>query len=299
MKGLLIAIVLACFVALPASAAPKPNGPCGLFLNTRHLGQPAFRTPAGGHALRRLLAGRFLLCTLKRRDGTLFAKLHSDHDGRVLGLAFYRRNGRLRSAIDASYASIAQAPAEVSCGNDKRVELGPGRWKAARKWWIGTTAPGLSADAVVKAVRAAQSEWTNNINYCGIPDYANPPSSYQGRSSSNALAHDGKSVIGWGSLSGLQGCETALACTVSAYDTKGQPVETDIRFSTNFKWSTTGKAGTVDIQTIAAHEIGHALQFDHVTTGKNAALMWPYFTSGDTSGRKLGKGEALGDNNAY
>ena len=58
----------------------------------------------------------------------------------------------------------------------------------------------------------------------------------------------------------------------------------------------------VDIQTIAAHEIGHVLQFDHVTnSSKNddTTLMWPYFTSGDTSGRKLGRGDALADNNHY
>ena len=49
-----------------------------------------------------------------------------------------------------------------------------------------------------------------------------------------------------------------------AYDEKGNPVEADIRFNTEFKWSTTGASGAYDIQSVAAHEIGHVIQFDHV-----------------------------------
>ena len=68
------------------------------------------------------------------------------------------------------------------------------------------------------------------------------------------------------------------------------------------KWSTTGASGTYDIQSIAAHEIGHVLQFDHVTNSSkddHTVLMWPYMDSADTSGRKLGRGDALENNSHY
>ena len=95
-----------------------------------------------------------------------------------------------------------------------------------------------------------------------------------------------------------QNCSEALACTFIACDEKGNPVETDIRFSTAVKWTTTGASGTYDIQSVAAHEIGHVLQFDHVTNSSkddHTVLMWPYMDSADTSGRKLGRGDAIGE----
>ena len=90
----------------------------------------------------------------------------------------------------------------------------------------------------------------------------------------------------------------ALACTVIAYDEQGNPVEADIRFNTDFKWSTTGASGAYDIQSVAAHEIGHAIQFDHVTNSSkhdHTLVMWPCLTSG----RKLGRGDALANNSHY
>ncbi len=190
----------------------------------------------------------------------------------------------------------------MSCGSSSQASIGDVYWKKTRKWWIGATAPGLERDAVVDAVRNAQSEWTNNINWCGTDDQASPPASYQGETSDDAVKDDGKSVIDWGSLANDQDCNEALACTFTWYDGTGTPIESDIRFNTAFDWSTTGASNAVDIQTIAAHEIGHVLQFDHVTnSAKNddTTLMWPYFTAGDTSGRKLGRGEALEDNSRY
>jgi predicted Zn-dependent protease len=41
-----------------------------------------------------------------------------------------------------------------------------------------------------------------------------------------------------------------------------------------------------DIQSVAAHEIGHVLQFDHVTNQSKrdyTELMWPYLDIGDTT----------------
>jgi Matrixin len=304
---ILVVILVAAFAGAggPARLAQSTAGassPCGLRLPAAQRGELPFRVPRGGRALRRVLAARFALCTLYRRDGSRFALLHSDADNRVLGVAFYRPSGALLNAVDSSYLVADQNPAEVKCDSSSSASIGSVYWKKARKWWIGATAPGLNRDAVVTAVRNAQSEWTNDVNYCGIKDQANPPSSYQGTTSVAADKNDGKSVIDWGSLANDQDCSQALACTFTWYDGSGTPIESDIRFNTAFKWSTTGASGMVDIQTIAAHEIGHVLQFDHVTnSSKNddTTLMWPYFSSGDTSGRKLGRGDALADNNHY
>ena len=59
--------------------------------------------------MRRVLVGRFALCTLFRRDGSRFALLHIDAEQHVLGVAFYRPSGALLSAVDSSYAATSRA----------------------------------------------------------------------------------------------------------------------------------------------------------------------------------------------
>ncbi len=243
-----------------------------------------------------------MLCTLFRSDGSRFARLHIDARQHVLGVVFYRPSGALLSAVDSSYAAPAPSPANVKCGSSAQATIGNVYWKKTRKWWIGATPKGMNRDAVVKAVRNAQSEWTNDINWCGIKDQASPPASYQGTTSKAADTQDAKSVVDWGSLENDQDCSGALACAATWYDAKGIPFESDIRLNSADKWSTTGAAGAYDIQSIAAHEIGHVLQFDHVTNASkddDTNVMWPYYTTGNTSGRKLGRGDALGNNSHY
>ena len=143
--------------------------------------------------------------------------------------------------------------------------------------------------------------WTNNINWCGTKDQANPPAHYEGKTS-RAAKKDGYSTVDWGSFKSDQNCSGALACTANWYDAKGNPIESDIRFNSKIKWSTTGASGTYDIQSVAAHEFGHVLNFGHVTNSSkddHTNLMWPYATLGDTSGRKLGRGDALENNGHY
>src|SRR4029077_7155040 len=123
-----------------APSAAAATRPCGLRLPPPKRGELPFRTPTGGRAVRRALAGRFALCTLFRRDGSRFALLHSDAERRVLGVAFYRPSGVLLSAVDAAQAATAQTGSTVKCGSSSQASIGKTYWKRARKWWIGATA---------------------------------------------------------------------------------------------------------------------------------------------------------------
>ena len=287
--------------SVPASAAAVP-GPCGLRLPPPARGQLAFRVPSGGRAVRRALAGRLTLCTLFRRDGSRLAHLYSDSHQRVLDVAFFRTSGALWSSSAATHAATAaETGADVKCGSSSQASLGKTYWRTTRKWWIGATAAGINRDKVVTAVRNGQSAWTNNINWCGIKDQANPPAHFEGKTS-RAAKRDGQSTVDWGSFKKDQDCSGAVACTANWYDEKGNPIESDIRFSTAVKWSTTGAAGAYDIQSVAAHEFGHVINFGHVTNSSkddHTNLMWPYISLGDTSGRKLGRGDALENNSNY
>jgi hypothetical protein len=286
--------------AVAAQQASSATSVCGVRLAAAVRGEIAFRIPSGGRAVRRALARGFARCTLLRRDGTRFAELDSDAQHRLLGLAFYRRSGTLIHTSDAAPAGGSNG-SNVKCGSSSQASLGGAYWRTSLKWTIGTTPSGLNKDKVISAVRNAVSEWNNNINWCGIKDQANVPVSYQGTSSAKGK-HDEKNTVVWVSLKNDQDCSGALACASSWYDGNGKPIESDIRFDTGVKWSTSGGSGAYDIQSVAAHEFGHVFQFGHVSnSGKNDAtnLMWPYVDMADTTGHKLGKGDATADNSHY
>ncbi len=289
-------------VATRTPSAAAQTRPCGLRLPPPVRGQLAFRLPSGGRAERRRLAGRLALCTLLRRDGSRFASLYQDSSQRVLSVQFYRPNGVLRRSSGAAHAAkAAETGSDVRCASSSQASIGSTYWRTTKKWWIGATVKGINRDTVVKAVRNAQSAWTNNTNWCGIKDQANPPASYQGKTSRSAKL-DGYSTIDWGSLKNDQDCSGALACTAIDYDQKGSPVEADIRFNSAFKWSTKGAAGAYDIQAVATHEIGHVTQFDHVSNASKkdyTVVMWPYMDVANTSARKLGRGDAIANNSNY
>lgn len=282
-------------VASTSAAVPA----CDLRVPPPRRGEPHFAIPQGGRATLRALVGGFRLCRLLRADGSRFAQAQFDRLRRVLELRFFRRAGPLLFAADAQFPAKTTAEgADVGCNNDAFGTIGPREWQQPHKWRVGKTPSGLPADKVVQALRSAYSEWANNINWCGLSDSAKAQSDYQGRTELKS-GHDGTSVVDWGSLEDVQGCEGALACTATWYDEQGNPVESDIRFNAAKNWSVSADADSYDIQSVAAHEFGHARQFDHVTGGDNTVVMWPYISAGDTSLRKLGRGDSRGNNTEY
>jgi len=305
MLGTLSLVLAGTSVAASWAQAPASERPCGLRLQSGRLaGVPAFAVPARGRAIRQRQADGWLRCRLEHADGTRFAEAYVDARRRVLEMRFFRRNGKLLVSIDTLHAAAGSAARaqKVACGSAAQASITDAYWRGTRNWWIGSTAPGLPADKVVKAVRDAQSQWTNNINWCGFKDEANPPATYKGRTSKK-VGQDGQGTVDWGAMGDDQTCAGALACTATWYDGKGHPAESDIRFNTAFKWSTgSGDGSKYDIHATAAHEIGHLYQFDHVTNSSRndeTSVMWPYQAAGDTSGRKLGKGDSQADNKHY
>ena len=246
--------------------------------------------------LLRALAGGFRLCRLLRADGSRFAQAEIDRLRQVLELRFFRRSGTLL------FASDAQFPAKTtSRGGRRRLQQRhirhhrPAQMAAARTSGgsarrPATSLPTRSSRRSARPIPSGRTTSTGAIS----PTTRKPSPDYQGRTELKAK-HDGKNVVHWGSLEGVQGCSGALACAATWYDEQGNPVESDIRFSTAEKWSVSPDADSYDIQSVAAHEFGHVRQFDHVTGGDNTVVMWPYISRGDTSLRKLGRGDSRGN----
>ncbi|MBI1786216.1 MAG: matrixin family metalloprotease [Acidobacteria bacterium] len=64
----------------------------------------------------------------------------------------------------------------------------------------------------------------------------------------------------------------SVAVTLSVFDDQGRILDTDILFNPAVKFSTTLEAGTYDLQSVATHELGHALGAGH--SGILAAAMY-------------------------
>ena len=286
--------------ATTSMSAAVPD--CNLRLPSRTNGSPLFAVPAGGRATLRFLAGRLRLCTLLRADGSRFASARIDQLQQLLEMRFFRRSGTLLVSAESQHpATSVTEGAEVSCASSAHSSISNHYWRETMKWKVSNTPSTDPADKVVKALRDAQSTWTNNINWCGSADKANGMSDYDGRSE-RTLAHDGANTVDWGNLEDTQSCSQAIACTVTWYDEDGYPVEFDIRFSGAVRWSVDPEDGAYDIQSIAVHEFGHVRQFGHVSgtnPDANTVVMWPYMSKGDTSGRKLGKGDSIANNESY
>jgi Matrixin len=283
-----------------AAGAAVPE--CRLRLPPPRSGEPLFAVPAGGRATTRTLRGRILLCTLFRADGSRFAHAQVDELQQVLEVRFFRRSGWLLFAADAAYPAFARNEgADVGCGSPANSSIGNRYWRETFRWRVSRTPTNLPRARVVHALRAAMSQWTNNVNWCNYADRADSSSTYEGYTA-RRWGHDGESTVDWGTLKRTQNCSLALACTITWYDSDGNPVESDIRLSGAVRWSVRPGAGDYDLQSVAAHEFGHARQFGHVTDAsrrQNTVIMWPYITRGDTSGRKLGRGDALANNSHY
>jgi hypothetical protein len=89
---------------------------------------------------------------------------------------------------------------------------------------------------------------------------------------------------------------TIAVTTTWYYRSTGQAVESDGQYNTAYAWSTSGAAGAMDVENIAAHEIGHTFGLNHPkgSGGISCLTMYAYANYGETQKRTLGDGDILG-----
>lgn len=186
--------------------------------------------------------------------------------------------GRFDDAADAARREmLARFPGAY--------EVPPGSVSAAYvtigfKWTSGTASwayNGAGAHAGVAAqaqsvMQAAASTWSNagaNFQFLSLGTTSAGTGACGGGT-------DGQNTIGWAPQSG-----SVLAVTCSWYSSSGSPyraaIEFDMQFDPEWNW-TTGSPASVDLESVALHEFGHALGLNH--SQFNSAVMYASYPSG-------------------
>lgn len=184
-----------------------------------------------------------------------------------------------------SEEEIAAAKADYLSRFPNAVELTEGEVAAQYatsgfKWTANTTSWGYNnAGAAAGVSGSASSAMTAGA---AVWNTAGSNFSFTGGFASGAGTGacgggtDGSNTVGWAAQSG-----SVLAVTCTWYNSGGggfaSAVEFDMQFDPDWTW-TTGLPITIDLQSVATHEFGHALGLNH--SGSGAAVMYASYGSG-------------------
>ena len=161
-------------------------------------------------------------------------------------------------------------------------------------WNQGSTPGYLDLTKTLAALRGSRVEWESNVNWCFIPDFSSMNFTYQVTTTAT-YGHNGINTVGWGDIAAA-GCPGAAGCT-RVESSGGTITEADTRLDSSGTWSNVGAGNAADVQSVMAHESGHAIGFGHVSD--SSEVMYTPIFLGDTSNRELGRGDADEDNSKY
>jgi hypothetical protein len=291
------ALVLSASTSSSAAASLGCQVPAG-----GYRGAPTpFTPPSGGTERDSILASGNRSCTLYYADGQTAARVVQTPAGTILAASYYNGRGQLTMTVSGTPVTIGGGGSGwVTCGSDVRNPL-PSTWGGTINWYINYTIPTyLNTTTTISSLRAAHTEWVTNQNWCGYADNSTFNTAYQGQLGAGSYSRDGFNMFGWGDAAApCGGAGSTIACTI-CWLNGTFPLECDtVMDNAHFPndWSNAPNSSQLDVQSVAAHEMGHQAQFDHVNNTTN--LMNPVYHWGDTSGQYLGKGDALENNAKY
>jgi hypothetical protein len=140
--------------------------------------------------------------------------------------------------------------------------------------------PGLSAAQCQAAIKAAYQTWS--AVSCSVFS-----ASYTGLvTAGTATTRDRVNTHAFPSSWSSSFPQNALGFTRTSYDpSSGKILDADIFYNPRYSWSSSGAFSAYDLQSVATHEIGHEMGFDH--SSHSSATMYHSTPNGATHQRSL------------
>lgn len=218
-------------------------------------------------------------------------------------------NRRLRVALALLLAAAPAAPADAYLkfgiqAGDRTLTI---RWPGRARYFVRDTGvDGVSPSQFQSAVARAFTTWQDVPTASIAFDFA-------GFTSAAPSDSDSMSVLGFLDRPEM---DRVLGSTTFNIDTRtGEILEADIFFNARFNWSVsaTGESGRFDLESIAAHEIGHLLGLGHSMIGETElrpdgtrrviaaeSVMFPIaYAAGNTEWRRLRADDVAGVSDVY
>ncbi len=274
----------------------------GLLLST--IG-PAFATPADGAAARQTPPG-LAKKTFVHHDES-FAAMQS------VAIAFASGTRALKAT--AAFATTEKPCAKPGYASCPTYVYDGVHWRAGSRivYYINMNyshakSPTLTQTAVRAAIDGTFRTWGLAMPKSGGLIFVDG-----GRTSLLPGRHDGRNVIGWGTLP----WGTIAQTSVYYYPSTGQIVEADITLNNRYSWAYTapttcnvsslycnpgpaGPRGAYDLRNVVTHEAGHTLMLDDLYGWSNRNLtMYGYASPNQRSKDSLGLGDRLGVRTIY
>jgi hypothetical protein len=208
----------------------------------------------------------------------------------------------VEKVVFVHYANNAKArPPPQETGTYKLMGI---KWATLQvPFAVNTANSGIDEATVKSTILLAANEWDDGkYSYLlreisGIGTKANLFADYTDSSvptTAKTAAYDGTNCIFWGSITDSN---TIAVTTVWYTRISRQILEFDMEFNTYYTWtvSPNGVSGTMDLQNIATHELGHSVGLaDLYTASASKETMYGYSSYAVTSARDLYLGDQAG-----
>ena len=186
--------------------------------------------------------------------------------------------------------------------------LGAGaKWKGTPESWLMNTANtrGLDGNAVFNLMSNGIAKWEDaadgNVgNSLGV-NILGDGSTTSSVLTADSAAPDGVNEVYFADISGGSTIGVTTVWGIFGGPTfNRQLVEWDMVLDdVTFDWSTSGDLAKMDFDSIATHELGHAVGMGHPSNSCTEETMFAYGTEGETKKRDLNTGDIQGINNLY